>query len=183
MISHMPIEEEVANRPYLHNSISPNWVTWWIWDSGWHGDTKDLWRSFDSSDLPAGEYCTVQAGGHSRARFLSLARGKLRLCSANHRAGYFSNLACDWLSIVWAYSEQETENGPRFCRRHTSKTIGWIYTIRNSIDLSTPIAVLGQGLLPNYPIGDLPLDQTVVKSGTSGVQTLRNRYVSNHWTG
>ena len=23
-----------------------------------------------------------------------------------------SNLACDWLSIVWAYSEQEIENGP-----------------------------------------------------------------------
>ena len=46
------------------------------------------------------------------ARFLSLARSKLRLCSANHRAGYFSNLACDWLSIVWAYSEQETEIGP-----------------------------------------------------------------------
>ena len=46
------------------------------------------------------------------ARFLSLARSKLRLCSANHRAGYFSNLACDWLSIVWAYSGQETENGP-----------------------------------------------------------------------
>ena len=39
------------------------------------------------------------------ARFLS--RSKLRLCSANHRAGYFSNLACDWLSIVWAYSKQE----------------------------------------------------------------------------
>ena len=48
----------------------------------------------------------------TRACFLSLARSKLRLCSANHRAGYFSNLACDWLSIVWAYSEQETENGP-----------------------------------------------------------------------
>ena len=47
------------------------------------------------------------------ARFLSLARRKLRLCSANHSAGYFSNLACHWLSIVWAYSEQETENGPR----------------------------------------------------------------------
>ena len=29
------------------------------------------------------------------ARFLSLARSKLRLCLANHRAGYFSNLACD----------------------------------------------------------------------------------------
>ena len=46
------------------------------------------------------------------ARFLSLAQRKLRLCSANHRAGYFCNLTCDWLSIVWAYSEQETENGP-----------------------------------------------------------------------
>ena len=46
------------------------------------------------------------------ARFLSLAQSKLRLCLANHRTGYFSNLACDWLSIVWAYSEQETENGP-----------------------------------------------------------------------
>ena len=47
--------------------------------------------------------------------FPSLARSKLRLCLANHRAGYFSNLACDWLSIAWAYSEQETENGPWFC--------------------------------------------------------------------
>ena len=45
-----------------------------------------------------------------KARFLSLARSKLRLCSANHRAGYFSNLDGDWRSIVWAYSEQETEN-------------------------------------------------------------------------
>ena len=27
---------------------------------------------------------------------------KLRLCSANHRAGYFSNLACDWPSTVWS---------------------------------------------------------------------------------
>ena len=55
---------------------------------------------------------TLKMADKIRARFLSLARSKLRLCSANHRAGYFSNLACDWLSIVWAYSEQETENGP-----------------------------------------------------------------------
>ena len=47
-----------------------------------------------------------------RARFLSLARSKLRLCSANHRPGYWSNLPCDWPSTVWAYSKQETENGP-----------------------------------------------------------------------
>ena len=51
----------------------------------------------------------------SWARFLSLAQSKLRLCSANHRAGYFSNLACDWLSRVWVYSKQETENEPRSC--------------------------------------------------------------------
>ena len=48
------------------------------------------------------------------ARFLSLARSKLRLCSTNHRAGYFSNQACGWLSTVWAYSEQQTEKGPCF---------------------------------------------------------------------
>ena len=47
-----------------------------------------------------------------RARFLSLARSKLRLFSTNYMTGYFSNLACGWLSIVWAYSEQEKENGP-----------------------------------------------------------------------
>ena len=46
------------------------------------------------------------------ARFLSLAGNKLSLCSANHMVGYFSDLACDWLSIVWAYSEQEIQNGP-----------------------------------------------------------------------
>ena len=58
------------------------------------------------------------------ARFLSLAQSNLRLCSANHRAGYFCNLACDWLSIVWASSEQETENGPRSAKStHTSSQI------------------------------------------------------------
>ena len=46
------------------------------------------------------------------ARFLSLVRSKLRLCSANHRPGYWSNLPCDWPSTAWAYSVQETENGP-----------------------------------------------------------------------
>ena len=55
----------------------------------------------------------VQIDRDIRAHFLSLARSKLRLCLANHRAGYFSNLACDWLSTVWAYSKQETENRPR----------------------------------------------------------------------
>ena len=52
------------------------------------------------------------------AHFLSLTRSKLRLCSANHRAGYFSKLACDWLSIVCAYSEQNIENGPSSLTRN-----------------------------------------------------------------
>ena len=47
-----------------------------------------------------------------KARFLSLARSKLRLCSANNRAGYLSNLACDWLSIVWAYRLQARDRKP-----------------------------------------------------------------------
>ena len=50
--------------------------------------------------------------------FLSPTQSKLRLYSANHRAGYFHNLACDWLSIVLAYSEQEKENG-LWCARNT----------------------------------------------------------------
>ena len=40
-----------------------------------------------------------------RAHFLSLAWSKLRLCSANHRSGYWSNLPCDWPSSAGAYSE------------------------------------------------------------------------------
>ena len=49
--------------------------------------------------------------------FLSLARSKLRLCTANHRPGYWNNLPCDWPSTAWAYSEQETENGPWIVRK------------------------------------------------------------------
>ena len=48
-----------------------------------------------------------------RARFLSLVRSMLRLRSAIHRASYLGNLTRDWLSIVWAHSGQETENGPK----------------------------------------------------------------------
>ena len=49
---------------------------------------------------------------HTWARFVSLVRSKLRLSSANHRPGYWSNLRCDWPSTARAYFEQETENGP-----------------------------------------------------------------------
>ena len=66
------------------------------------------------------------------------ACGKLRLCSANHRPDYWSNLPCEWPSIAWAYFEQQTENGPRsgtwmsqaptaskLNLRSPSKTIHW----------------------------------------------------------
>ena len=65
----------------------------------------------------------------SWAHFLSLARSKLRLCSANHRPGYWSNLPCDWPSTAWAYSEQETENGPRILltwKNLLYRTLGWL---------------------------------------------------------
>ena len=50
-------------------------------------------------------YCVHMVFGNIWARFLSLAQSKLRLCSANHRPGYWSNLTCDWPSTVWAYAE------------------------------------------------------------------------------
>ena len=46
----------------------------------------------------------------TRACFLSLAQSKLRLCSANHRPSYWTNLPWYWPSTAWAYPEQETEN-------------------------------------------------------------------------
>ena len=58
------------------------------------------------------------------ARFLSLVQSKLRLCSANHRPGYWSNQPCDWPSIAWAYSEQETENGPWTCMGYSMEFHG-----------------------------------------------------------
>ena len=71
------------------------------------------------------------------ARFLSLAQSKLRLCSANHRPGYWSNLTCDWLSTAWAYSEQETENGPCFdCVRAGTQMLRLRYWMSYKCSLS-----------------------------------------------
>ena len=59
--------------------------------------------------MSSAKWCTFFLGlNYTWACFLSLAQSKLRLCSANHRPGYWSNLPCDWLSTAWAYSEQET---------------------------------------------------------------------------
>ena len=66
----------------------------------------------------------------TRARFLSVAPSKLRLCSANHRPGYWSNPPCDWSSTAWAYSEQEAENGPRSIKQHVAVT-AWTHLPKN----------------------------------------------------
>ena len=56
----------------------------------------------------------------------SLSQSKLKLCSANHRPGNWSNLPCGWPSTARAYSKQETENGPSpFLFMYTHK-IYWI---------------------------------------------------------
>ena len=67
----------------------------------------------DTQSCGTKKFMQIVCSSQFRAHFLSLAPSKLRLCSANHRAGYWSNLPCDWLSIAWAYFKQETENGPR----------------------------------------------------------------------
>ena len=82
------------------------------------GLSKKLWgRWFETLSCSLWSHRNVKAADHLAMQgagsiFLSLAQSKLRLCSANHKACYFSNLACDYLGIVWAYSVKETENGP-----------------------------------------------------------------------
>ena len=95
------------------------------------GDTCQIWMWFEKSNM---HFCKIEnfaygeinersfSNPHPWAHFLSFAQSKLRLCSANHRAGYFSNLACDWLSIVWVYSEQVTEKGPRYRLENTYRS-------------------------------------------------------------
>ena len=75
-----------------------------------------------------------------RARFLYLARSKFRLCSANHRLGYRSNLSCDWSSTAATYSEQETENRLRF-RVGSTNMFGLNYGVCIFEHASTPIHV------------------------------------------
>ena len=95
---------------FAFSIISRNWDgTGTLNRSSWK--ERALYRKYiTSADDLAEQGVRVS---RTRARFLSLARSKLSLCSANHRPGYWSNPPCDWPSTAWAYSEQETENGPR----------------------------------------------------------------------
>ena len=71
-----------------------------------------IYTTVPSADMPF-HSTTISSLAHLDP-FLSLALSKLRLGSANHRPGYWSNLPCDWPSTASAYSKQETENGPCF---------------------------------------------------------------------
>ena len=86
------------------------------------------------------------------ACFLSLAQSKLRLCLANHRAGYISNLPCDWLSIVWAYSEQDTENGPwiLWWFWHTKWHDIWQDRIDCRKNAWPPVKILSKSVIINF---------------------------------
>ena len=79
-----------------------------------HDFPQVISRINPASAMPMGQiHCIMKV--HCQltwAHFLSLAWSKLRLCSANHRPGYWSNLPCDWPSTACACSEQETEKGP-----------------------------------------------------------------------
>ena len=46
----------------------------------------------------------------------------LRQLFTNHRTGYLSNLACEWQSIIWVYSQKGTGNGPSFAEVNTTTT-------------------------------------------------------------
>ena len=112
---------QVISNPCLDLSSRPTKA------SVWHNQTFNrYWICFSMWSLRSHcvpHWCFPCFHRVCRARFLPLARSKLRLCSANHRAGYFSNPTCDWLSIVWAYSEQETENGPRTLTPHRYRCV------------------------------------------------------------
>ena len=99
-------EEDFPWEAYLYYWPS----VWGSQGPGWQGDQGAGGGSpvRDMSALLA--FCVGKPW--TRARFSVSYWCKLRLCLANHRAGYFSNLACDWLSIVSAFFKQEVENGP-----------------------------------------------------------------------
>ena len=98
------------------------------------------------------------------ACFQSLAWSKLRLCSANHRPGHWSNLPCDWPSTAWASSEQETENRsmtwPQWLNTLRPRQNGRHFPddISNSIFLNEKVWLIeiSRKFVPKSPIDNIP---------------------------
>ena len=103
----------VVSPPRTKSACKISWrrCSLMIWQRYCHLERNDGWLKKVQKLNPTGDRGCGRPK-KTRARFLSLARSKLRLCSANHRPGYWSNLPCNWPSTAWAYSEQETENWP-----------------------------------------------------------------------
>ena len=89
----------VGNRKLTFKKVSGDIQCIWKWSTIRHHIIMELHNSLWSSIIMG--FCPLWH-----------AMNELRLCSANHRPGYWSYLPCDWPSTAWAYSEQETENGP-----------------------------------------------------------------------
>ena len=91
------------------------------------------------------EISTAVLDGVILARFLSLVRSKLKLCSANHGLCNFSSMDCDWLSIVWAYSEQDTA-------RYRKRALVYDDCLRNvEVNLSFySVSILSAGVLAPF---------------------------------
>ena len=105
-----------------------------------------------------------------RGRFRSLVRNKLRLCSANHRPGYWSNLPCGWLNTAWAYSEQETENGPRWTGRPAFVSVAQGRLVAARLKTSRPMPQTDSWLSP--PPYDILWDKIIGILKYSGINDL-----------
>ena len=98
-----------TNKRIQHISITPLQLTqrrWRLCKWPRHHETPVFWYNMYFL------WSFVFLASHIPGPVFFLLLRVSSLCSANHRPGYWSNLPCDWPSTAWAYSEQETENGP-----------------------------------------------------------------------
>ena len=72
---------------------------------GWYKDCRSRYRDSHYKDKMVISPSYLYIGHSFPGPVFYLTWSKLRLCSANHRPGYWSNLPCDWPSTAWAYSE------------------------------------------------------------------------------
>ena len=125
-------------RQHLYTE-TPLWFKFWNADSVWQchlgicrefhwGDKTTLrpsdlqspqWLCYSYTGKMLSLHWIISLGPFS-VSWSEQAQSKLRLCSANHRPGYWSNLPCDWLNTAWAYSKQGTGNGPRSYQMKTT---------------------------------------------------------------
>ena len=75
------------------------------------------------------DVCWGRLHSGNQGPFSVPAQSKLRPCSAYHKPGYFGNLACDWLSIIWTCNKHRSsflQLGPLPCQPGKKPWGGWI---------------------------------------------------------